>query len=50
MPKEDLKGKNVIWIVYGNKDFKPCCGKVIQVSKQQLQSYVHTTVLDRSRR
>ena len=42
MPKEDLKGKNVIWIVYGNKDFNPCCGKVIQVSKRQLQSYIQT--------
>lgn len=42
MPKEDLKGKNVIWIVYGNKDFNPCCGKVIQVSERQLQSYIQT--------
>ena len=42
MPKEDLKGKNVIWIVYGNEDFNPCCGKVIQVSERQLQSYIQT--------
>ena len=35
MPKEDLKSKNVIWIVYGNKDFNPCCGKVIYVDKKQ---------------
>lgn len=35
MPKEDLKSKNVIWIVYGNKDFHPCCGKVIYVDKKQ---------------
>lgn len=36
MPKEDLKNENVIWIVYGNKEFKPCCGKVINLSKKQL--------------
>ncbi len=35
MPKEDLKSKNVIWIVYGNKDFNPCCGKVIYVDEKQ---------------
>ena len=50
MPKEDLKGKNVIWIVYGNKDFNPCCGKVIQVSKQQIQSYIHTEPLTKGGR
>lgn len=36
MPKEDLKGEKVIWIVYGNKDFHPCCGKVIQITEEQL--------------
>ena len=50
MPKEDLKGKNVIWIVYGNKDFNPCCGKVIQVSERQLRSYIHTAPLSRGGR
>ena len=50
MPKEDLKGKNVLWIVYGNKDFNPCCGKVIQVSKRQFQSYIHTAPLSRGGR
>ena len=50
MPKEDLKGKNVIWLVYGNKDFHPCCGKVIQVSERQLQSYIHTAPLSRGGR
>ena len=50
MPKEDLKGKNVIWIVYGNEDFNPCCGKVIQVSERQLQSYIHTAPLSRAGR
>ena len=37
MPKEDLKMENIIWLVYGNKDFKPCCGKVINISKKQLE-------------
>lgn len=50
MPKDDLKGKNVIWIVYGNKDFNPCCGKVIQVSERQLQSYIQTAPLSRGGR
>lgn len=31
MPKEDLKGTNVIWLVYSNRYFHPCCGKVIFV-------------------
>ena len=37
MPKEDLKKENVIWLVYGNKDFKPCCGKVINITEKQLE-------------
>jgi len=36
MPKDDLKGTNVIWLVYSNKDFDPCCGKVIQIDEKQL--------------
>ena len=37
MPREDLKNENVIWLVYGNKDFKPCCGRVINISEKQLE-------------
>ena len=37
MPKEDLKRENIIWLVYGNKDFKPCCGKVINITERQLE-------------
>ena len=37
MPKSDLKGTNVIWLVYSNRDFNPCCGKVIQISERDLQ-------------
>ena len=38
MPKSDLKGTNVIWLVYGNRNFNPCCGKVIQISSRDLQN------------
>lgn len=37
MPKEDLKRENIIWFVYGNKDFSPCCGKVINITEKQLE-------------
>lgn len=37
MPKEDLKRENVIWLVYGNKRFSPCCGKVINITEKQLE-------------
>lgn len=36
MPKDDLKGENIIWLVYENRNFKPCCGKVINISENQL--------------
>ena len=38
MPKSDLKGTNVIWLVYSNRNFNPCCGKVIQISERDLQN------------
>ena len=50
MPEDDLKGKNVIWLVYGNEYFNPCCGKVIQVSKQQFLSYIHNAPFSRGGR
>ena len=37
MPKDDLKNENVIWLVYGNKDFRPCCGKVINLTQRQIE-------------
>lgn len=37
MPKEDLKRENVIWLVYGNEEFEPCCGKVINITEKQLE-------------
>lgn len=41
MPKEDLKGINVIWLVYSNRDFHPCCGKVIDVYPKDLQNMIN---------
>ena len=37
MTKEDLKKENVIWLVYGKKNFQPCCGKVINITEKQLE-------------
>ena len=37
MPKDDLKRENIIWLVYGNKAFNPCCGKVINITGRQLK-------------
>ena len=37
MPKEDLKNENIIWIVYGNENFTPCCGKVFQVRRKEFE-------------
>lgn len=36
MPREDLKDVNVIWIVFDNRDFHPCCGKVIYVDSKEI--------------
>ena len=30
--------QNVFWVVYGNRSFNPCCGKVIQISERDLQN------------
>ena len=37
MPEQDLKNENIIWIVYGNKKFNPCCGKVIFIPPEQMK-------------
>lgn len=37
MPKEDLKRENIVWLVYGNEEFEPCCGKVINITERQLE-------------
>ena len=47
MPKEDLKRENIIWLVYGNKTFNPCCGKVINITERQLEQ-IHLVRRDTS--
>ena len=44
MPKEDLKGINVLWLVYSNRKFKPCCGKVIDIYPKDLQNKTGASV------
>ena len=44
MPHEDTKNVNVIWIVYENRDFHPCCGKVIDIdpiSMKEIKKSMH---------
>ena len=36
MPRQDLKNVNVIWIVFYNREFNPCCGKVIHIELEDL--------------
>lgn len=36
MPKEDLSKVNVLWLVFDNQRFKPCCGKVIFINRREL--------------
>jgi len=36
MPKADLKKTMVYWLVYDNRNFKPCCGKVIFIDPKEL--------------
>ena len=35
MPDESTKDINVIWLVYENRDFHPCCGRVIDIYPDQ---------------
>ncbi len=42
MPKDDLKNENVIWLCYDNRNFHPCCGKVIMLKEKDLQNAVKT--------
>lgn len=47
MPKEDLKKENIVWLVYDNSDFTPCCGKVIEITSEQLEQMKHTEEISR---
>lgn len=46
MPKDDLRNENVIWLVYGNRNFKPCCGTVIQITSKQLERLYDCQISD----
>lgn len=37
MPQADLKNVNVIWLIYKNREFSPCCGKVINIYPKDLE-------------
>ena len=50
MPKSDLKNENVIWLVYEGRDFKPCCGKVIQINEEELKQLHNLEIDDNSYR
>ena len=45
MPGEDLSHINVLWLVTSNRNFKPCCGKVINVTEEQL-NMMQSCILD----
>lgn len=38
MPSKETEKINVLWLVYENRDYKPCCGKVIMVEEKQLKT------------
>lgn len=37
MPSKETKNTNVIWLVYENENFNPCCGKVVYIDGYQLK-------------
>lgn len=45
MPKRDLANANVIWLVYANRFFKPCCGTVINVYPESFNSGNKTNLI-----
>ena len=40
MPRSDLRGKNIIWLVWGNEDFEPVCGRVIRVAPNTMSRMI----------
>lgn len=50
MPTPQTKHINVIWLVYGNKNFNPVCGKVIQVDKSTVMNrFLNANVITKGR-
>lgn len=50
MPKDDLRSINVLWLVYGNPNFKPCCGKVISIPTDQMAQFSYMMEQDDNER
>jgi len=44
-----LRRENIIWLVYGNEEFTPCCGKVINITQEQIQqmNLTHKDISDK---
>lgn len=36
MPSDDLKEEKILWVVFKNKNFNPCCGKIVFVDKDKI--------------
>lgn len=49
MPARETQNINAIWVVYDNRNFSPCCGKVIYVDKKQILSYMRLANISRGR-
>jgi predicted metal-dependent peptidase len=37
MPDDSTRGMNIIWLVYGDEDFDPVCGRVIRVRQKPIE-------------
>ncbi len=49
MPARETQNINAIWVVYDNRNFSPCCGKVIYVDKKQILSYMRLANISRGK-
>ncbi len=40
MPRSDLRGQKIIWLVWGRQDFQPVCGRVIRVGPDMMSRMI----------
>lgn len=40
MPRSDLHGQKIIWLVWGRQDFQPVCGRVIRVAPDTMSRMI----------
>lgn len=40
MPRSDLRGQKIIWLVWGRQDFQPVCGRVIRVAPDTMSRMI----------